>query len=174
MSLFVKIWMADRRGAPKKNGLCLLRLQKDFDEFGDLEGVSLLFPDPNNLQIFIIRVRPDHGIWQGGVFDFQFTIPDEYPFQRPGVKCLTRIWHPNIEETGAVCLNILRDNYTPVMSIAHLAVGLQFLFTEPNPLSPLNQEASEHFERDLNGFTLKARQYMTMYCPKEKLEEKSD
>lgn len=151
----------------KNNAMCLTRLQRDFEEFGDLSNVKIIFPDPNNIQEFLVRVTPDHGIWAHGNFDFKFSVPDGFPFERPTVRCQTRIWHPNIEETGAVCLNILRDNYTPVMSIAQLVVGLQFLFTEPNPASPLNQEAANHFEENLASFTKKAQDYIRLYCPKD-------
>ena len=151
--------------AAKKNTACLLRLQSDFQEFDTIWHAKLIIPNPDNLQEFIVRITPDHGIWANGKFDFKFTIPDQFPFERPVVKCQTRIWHPNIEETGAVCLNILRDNYTPVMSIAQMVVGLQFLFSEPNPQSPLNQEAATQYENDPGAFEKKAHEYMKNYCP---------
>jgi ubiquitin-conjugating enzyme E2 M len=147
---------------------CQIRVQHDLDELNPAAypGVKITLPDPANLQSFIARLTPSQGIWAGGNFDFKFTIPDDFPFERPSVRCETRIWHPNIEETGAVCLNILRDNYTPVTSIGHLVVGLQFLFDEPNPQSPLNKEASTQFETQREEFTIRAREYMRIYCPK--------
>jgi ubiquitin-conjugating enzyme E2 M len=147
---------------------CQLRVQHDLDEFNPTTypGVSITIPDPSNLQLFFVRVTPIAGIWSGGHFDFKFTIPDDFPFQRPSVHCETRIWHPNIEETGAVCLNILRDNYSPVMSICHLIVGLQFLFDEPNPDSPLNKEASSEFVNQPDQFKARAKDYMRLYCPR--------
>jgi ubiquitin-conjugating enzyme E2 M len=113
-----------------------------------------------------VRIQPTRGIWARGRFDFKFTIPDDFPFQRPSVRCETRIWHPNIEETGAVCLNILRDNYTPVTSICHLIVGLQFLFDEPNPESPLNKDAAAEFSSSIDQFRIRAKQYIRQYCPR--------
>jgi ubiquitin-conjugating enzyme E2 M len=155
--------------APKRRfSPCVARLQKDFDEIKPAShpGVGLIFPDPNDIQVFVVRIAPPAGIWANGLFDFRFTIPDDFPFTRPSVKCETRIWHPNIEETGAVCLNILRDNYTPVMSISQLVVGLQFLFSEPNADSPLNKEAAEQYTSAIRAFTVRAHQYMRKYCPR--------
>jgi ubiquitin-conjugating enzyme E2 M len=154
------------RARPTKS--CQIRVQHDLDDFNPsaYPGVTITLPDPNDLQSFIVRLQPSQGIWAGGNFDFKFTIPDDFPFERPSVRCETRVWHPNIEETGAVCLNILRDNYTPVTSIGHLVVGLQFLFDEPNPLSPLNQEASQQFASNRAAFEIRAREYMRLYCPK--------
>lgn len=150
----------------KKATPCQIRLQKDFEDLGSIPDTELIVPDANNLQHFIMRIKPVQGIWQGGNFDFDFTIPDDFPFTRPAVKCLTRIWHPNIEETGAVCLNILRDNYTPVLELSMLVAGLQYLFSEPNPHSPLNKEASEEYISNLPRFKIKAKEYMALYCPK--------
>jgi ubiquitin-conjugating enzyme E2 M len=145
-----------------------IRVQHDLDELNPeaYPGISVRLPDPGNLQLFFVRITPGRGIWAGGNFDFKFTIPDDFPFERPSIRCETRIWHPNIEETGAVCLNILRDNYTPVTSIGHLVVGLQFLFDEPNPGSPLNQEASTEFEKKPDQFAIHAKEDMRLYCPK--------
>ena len=143
---------------------CQIRLQKDLENLDSLYGAKLIIPDPNNIQDFIIEITPVEGIWQGGVFDFHFTIPDDFPFQRPSIICQTRIWHPNIEETGAVCLNILRDNYTAAMSIDQLVLGLQFLFSEPNPNSPLNKEAAEQYSSNIAAFKEKAQEYMALYC----------
>jgi ubiquitin-conjugating enzyme E2 M len=148
--------------------LCLSRIQKDLTEITPeaFPGISVRFPDPKVTQVLMVRVCPFAGLWAKHNFDFKFTIPDDFPFERPSVRCETRIWHPNIEETGGVCLNILRDNYTPVMSLGHLLTGLQFLFTEPNPLSPLNNEASEQFTKKPQEFKQKAQEYMRLYCPK--------
>ena len=149
----------------KKNKAALIRLQRDFEDLGNIPDTKLIMPDPDNLQNFIMRIRPTQGIWANANFDFEFKIPDDFPFGRPSVKCLTRIWHPNIEETGAVCLNILRDNYTPVLELSMLVVGLQYLFSDPNPHSPLNKEASEQYLSNYSAFTLKAQEYKRLYCP---------
>lgn len=50
-----------------------------------------------------------------------------------------KIYHPNIDLEGNVCLNILREDWKPVLSLQSIVVGLQFLFLEPNPDDPLNK-----------------------------------
>lgn len=47
---------------------------------------------------------------QGGSFKFSINVPPEYNNVPPVVKCLTRVWHPNITEDGAICLSLLRQN----------------------------------------------------------------
>uniref|UniRef100_A0A8B9QC77 E2 NEDD8-conjugating enzyme n=1 Tax=Apteryx owenii TaxID=8824 RepID=A0A8B9QC77_APTOW len=68
------------------------------------------FPDPNKLHYFQLTVIPDEGYYQGGKFQFETEVPDAYNMVPPKVKCLTRIWHPNITETGEICLSLLREH----------------------------------------------------------------
>ncbi len=55
------------------------------------------------------------------------------------VKCEQKIYHPNIDLEGNVCLNILREDWKPVLTINSVVYGLQYLFLEPNPDDPLNK-----------------------------------
>lgn len=145
-----------------------VRLTKDLEEVSRITDVTVTTPDPNDIQTIHVRIVPVGGIWKGGKFDFVFSIPDEWPHQRPSVKMITKIWHPNISEDGNVCLNILRDNYTPCMTISALIVGLQFLFTPEgvNPNSPLNTDAALQYIQNFEAFKLKAEEYMEKFCPK--------
>lgn len=59
------------------------------------------------------------------------------------MKCETSVYHPNIDQQGNVCLNILREDWKPVLTINSIVYGLQYLFLEPNPEDPLNKEAAE-------------------------------
>lgn len=148
------------------NSAVVIRLQKDLEEVTTLTGCKLFIPDQNNIQHFIARITPEVGIWAEGNFDFNFVVPEDYPTAAPTITILTRIWHPNIAEDGRVCLNILKEKYKPVYSIAQLVAGLQFLFTEPNPQSPLNNDASLQFQQDRDAFTKTAIEYIQKYCPK--------
>ncbi|MEE6490901.1 hypothetical protein FKM82_016044 [Ascaphus truei] len=64
------------------------------------------FPDPDSLHNFQLIVSPDESYYQGGKFQFEIDVPDAYNMVPPKVKCLTRIWHPNITETGEICLSV--------------------------------------------------------------------
>ncbi|XP_064308196.1 NEDD8-conjugating enzyme UBE2F isoform X2 [Phalacrocorax carbo] len=102
------------------------------------------FPDPNKLHYFQLTVIPDEGYYQGGKFQFEIEVPDAYNMVPPKVKCLTRIWHPNITETGEICLSLLREHsidgtgWAPTRTLKDLL----------NFDDPLNIEAAEHHLRD--------------------------
>ena len=58
------------------------------------------------------------------------------------MKCRTKVYHPNIDLEGNVCLNILREDWKPVLTINAVVYGLQYLFLQPNPEDPLNKDAA--------------------------------
>lgn len=59
----------------------------------------------------------------------------------PFITPLTQIYHPNLDLEGNVCLNILREDWKPVLNLNAVMVGLQYLFLEPNADDPLNKGA---------------------------------
>ena len=64
-----------------------------------------------------IQVQADTGLWKGARYEFTFKIPPMYPHEPPKVQCLTKIYHPNIDLEGNVCLNILREDWRAVLDI---------------------------------------------------------
>ncbi len=83
---------------------------------------------------------------------FSLNIPKGYPHKPPKVHCDTQIYHPNINMEGAVCLNILRDDWKPILTVNAVILGLIFLFIEPNPDDPLNHEAAALMRDDYSSF----------------------
>ncbi|CAK9107579.1 unnamed protein product [Durusdinium trenchii] len=110
------------------------------------------FPDKNNLMHFNITISPDEGFWKGASYTFVFNVAALYPHEAPKVKCETKIYHPNIDMQGNVCLNILREDWKPVLSISLVVYGLLYLFLEPNPGDPLNHEAAEVLRNNRGEF----------------------
>ena len=83
------------------------------------------FPDPNDILNFILTIEPDEGMYKGGRFSFSFAINQNFPHDPPKVKCREKIYHPNIDLEGNVCLNILREDWKPVLNLNAVIVGLQ-------------------------------------------------
>lgn len=130
-----------------------LRLQKDLAELSLPSNITINFPDgKEKLMHFEITIRPDEGIYKGGKFVFDFTIPTGYPHDVPKVLCKTKVYHPNIDLEGKICLNILREDWKPVLSVSSVVYGLQFLFLDPNPEDPLNKEAAQMFQDNIRQF----------------------
>uniref|UniRef100_A0A8D3CNM2 NEDD8-conjugating enzyme UBC12 n=1 Tax=Scophthalmus maximus TaxID=52904 RepID=A0A8D3CNM2_SCOMX len=129
----------NRTGAGgKKASAAQLRIQKDINELNLPKTCDINFPDDDDLLNFRLIISPDE-VGQG------------YPHDPPKVKCETMVYHPNIDLEGNVCLNILREDWKPVLTVNSIIYGLQYLFLnmyifhikEPNPEDPLNKEAAE-------------------------------
>lgn len=135
---------AEAGGPPgKKRQPGEIRVQKELDDMELPPQCEIAFPDKNNLMHFHINISPDEGLWRGASYMFVFHIQPLYPHEAPKVKCETKIYHPNIDLAGNICLNILREDWKPVLSISSVVYGLLYLFLEPNPSDPLNHEAAE-------------------------------
>ncbi|KAF7727295.1 NEDD8-conjugating protein ubc12 [Apophysomyces ossiformis] len=171
----IKIWSmkAKEAAAEKKKpktSAAQIRVQKDLAELEIPDTIKLEFPDPADILNFKVVIQPDEGFYTGGQFHFTFAINNNYPHEPPKVHCTQKIYHPNIDLEGNICLNILREDWKPVLALHSVLVGLQYLFLEPNADDPLNKEAAEDLKHDrrrfesnvkktLNGGTLKGIQY---------------
>jgi ubiquitin-conjugating enzyme (huntingtin interacting protein 2) len=78
------------------------------------------------------------------VFNIDVTIPKQYPFEPPKMKFTTKIWHPNISsQTGAICLDILKDQWSPALTIKTALLSLQALMCSPEPSDPQDAEVAK-------------------------------
>jgi ubiquitin-conjugating enzyme E2 M len=87
------------------------------------------FPDPDDTLNFTLTIEPDEGMYKGGRFHFTFAISQGFPHEAPKVKCTQKIYHPNIDLEGNVCLNILREDWKPVLNLQAVIVGLQVSYS---------------------------------------------
>ncbi|OCF45839.1 ubiquitin-conjugating enzyme E2 M [Kwoniella heveanensis CBS 569] len=153
----IKLWSVkkDEEAANKKKPkmtAAQLRVQKDLTELELPSTMTTHFPDPTDVLNFTLTITPDEGIYKGGVFKFTFVISAGYPHEPPKVRCTQKIYHPNLDLEGNVCLNILREDWKPVLNLSSVMIGIQYLFLEPNPDDPLNKDAAEDLRRNKEGF----------------------
>lgn len=92
------------------------------------------FPDPDDILNFVLTIDPDEGMYRSGRFTFDFAINQNFPHEPPKVRCREKIYHPNIDLEGKVCLNILREDWKPVLNLNAVIVGLQVW--EPQEAKP--------------------------------------
>ncbi|EDV19862.1 uncharacterized protein TRIADDRAFT_32811 [Trichoplax adhaerens] len=112
----------------KRASAAQLRITKDVNELTLPKTCKIDFPNPDDLLNFKLTILPDEGFYRNGRFVFSFKVS---------------VYHPNIDLEGNVCLNILREDWKPVLTINSIIYGLQFLFLEPNHDDPLNKDAAD-------------------------------
>jgi len=136
-------------------------MQKDITGLDLPENVKIVFPVKGDLMSFslLIDVIEPESYWTGGLYEFKFSIPSDYPFIGPTVICAEKIYHPNIDLEGKICVSVLRP-WKSTYTIQIVMFGLLFLFSHPNANDPLNPEAAEQMRKDENNFKNLVRQAM--------------
>ncbi|KAL3172687.1 hypothetical protein MRX96_012739 [Rhipicephalus microplus] len=131
------------QGAKERSSATLARVAKDINDLNLPSTCHTVFPDPDDLMNFKLIISPDEGFYRNGRFTFNFRVGDNYPHKPPKVKCETRVFHPNIDLKGHVCLDILRGDWSPMMTLGSVVTALQFILLEPNTDDPFNEEAGQ-------------------------------
>mmetsp|Transcript_10156 Transcript_10156/g.15194 ORF Transcript_10156/g.15194 Transcript_10156/m.15194 type:complete len:176 (+) Transcript_10156:108-635(+) len=107
-----------------------------------------------------ILFGPDDTAWEGGVFRLEIVFTEEYPNKPPKVKFITKMFHPNIYEDGKICLDILDNQWSPLMNVTGILTSIQSLLTDPNPDSPANTTASRLFVENPVEYAYKVMRYV--------------
>mmetsp|Transcript_16826 Transcript_16826/g.47027 ORF Transcript_16826/g.47027 Transcript_16826/m.47027 type:complete len:178 (-) Transcript_16826:257-790(-) len=140
---------AKREGATASSGVdsaaVAKRLQSELMGLmmsGD-EGISA-FPDGDNIFSWVGTLKGGEGtVYEGLSYKLSLKFPNEYPFKPPLVKFETPCFHPNVDQYGNICLDILKEKWSAAYSVKTLLLSLQSLLGEPNNESPLNGYAAK-------------------------------
>uniref|UniRef100_A0A0K8VA08 Ubiquitin-conjugating enzyme E2 T n=1 Tax=Bactrocera latifrons TaxID=174628 RepID=A0A0K8VA08_BACLA len=107
---------------------------------------------------------PKGSPYEGGVFEIKICFGTQYPFQPPTFKFSTPIYHPNIDNSGKICLDLLRmpptGSYNPAITLESMLLSIQLLLASPNPDDPLNSEAADLYKTNIEQFNIKTRELL--------------
>ncbi|KAJ2992736.1 Ubiquitin-conjugating enzyme E2 4, partial [Globomyces sp. JEL0801] len=106
---------------------------------------------------------PSDSPYSGGVFFLSIHFPTDYPFKPPKLQFTTRIYHPNINSNGAICLDILKDQWSPALTISKVLLSLCSLLCDPNPDDPLVPEIAHLFKTDRAKYDNTAKEWTRKY-----------
>jgi len=108
---------------------------------------------------------PEDTPYQGGHFCVDIIIPDSYPFQPVKMKFITKVYHPNVSSaSGAICLDILKDAWSPVLTLKSTLISLQSLLCSPEPNDPQDAEVAKHYMTSRSSFNDTARYWTEIYA----------
>jgi len=122
-------------------------------------------PMPNNPRHFMMIVTGPHGTpYEGGTYKLELFLPEGYPMEPPKVRFLTKIYHPNIDKLGRICLDVLKDKWSPALQIRTVLLSIQALLSSPEPDDPLDTTVADHFKNNRKDADNVARQWKQLYA----------
>ncbi|GLJ44267.1 hypothetical protein SUGI_0925880 [Cryptomeria japonica] len=102
---------------------------------------------------------PPDSPYAGGVFLVTIHFPPDYPFKPPKVAFRTKVFHPNINSNGSICLDILKEQWSPALTISKVLLSICSLLTDPNPDDPLVPEIAHMYKTDRSKYETTARSW---------------
>ncbi|KAI8557390.1 hypothetical protein RHMOL_Rhmol04G0007500 [Rhododendron molle] len=107
---------------------------------------------------------PADSPFTGGVFLVTIHFPPDYPFKPPKVSFKTKVYHPNINSNGSICLDILKEQWSPALTISKVLLSICSLLTDPNPDDPLVPEIAHMYKTDRAKYEMTARSWTQKYA----------
>ncbi|XP_055479895.1 ubiquitin-conjugating enzyme E2 D4 isoform X2 [Psammomys obesus] len=107
---------------------------------------------------------PNDSPYQGGVFFLTIHFPTDYPFKPPKVAFTTKIYHPNINSSGSICLDILRSQWSPALTVSKVLLSICSLLCDPNPDDPLVPEIAHAYKANREKYNRLAREWTQKYA----------
>merc|ERR1712232_1318307 len=110
------------------------------------------------------RAFEEDSPYTGGIYFLNIHFPNDYPFKPPKLTFTTRIYHPNINSNGAICLDILKEQWSPALTISKVLLSLSSLLTDPNPDDPLVPNIAHEYKTDRAKYEASAREWTRKYA----------
>lgn len=142
------------------------RLEKEYEDFQrDPPTNCSAAPKDEDIYTWEAVIYGSTGsVYEGGIFNLIIEFPPNYPFKPPKVKFTTKIYHPNINLAGGICLDILKDNWSPALTISKVLISICSLLTDPNPDDPLVPEIADTYVKNRLKYDLTAREWTNFYA----------
>ena len=102
----------------------------------------------------------------GGLYSLELFLPEAYPMEPPKVRFLTRIYHPNIDKLGRICLDVLKEKWSPALQIRTVLLSIQALLSCPEVSDPLDPSVADHFKLNRAEADEQARQWNSIHAKK--------
>jgi ubiquitin-conjugating enzyme E2 D/E len=111
-----------------------------------------------------VIMGPTDSPYSGGVFKLDIQFPVDYPFKPPKIQFTTKIYHPNVNATGLICLDILKQQWSPALTISKVLLSITSLLTDPNPDDPFVPEIAQLYKSNKAQYEAKAREFTLRYA----------
>ena len=107
---------------------------------------------------------PQDSPYQGGLFFLDIKFPQDYPFMPPKCTFRTKVYHPNINSSGGICLDILKNQWSPALTTSKVLLSITSLLSDPNPDDPLVGDIAALYKQNKPQFEANAREWTKKYA----------
>eukprot|EP01130_Rhizamoeba_saxonica_P017014 TRINITY_DN8038_c0_g1_i2.p1 TRINITY_DN8038_c0_g1~~TRINITY_DN8038_c0_g1_i2.p1 ORF type:complete len:156 (-),score=21.32 TRINITY_DN8038_c0_g1_i2:57-500(-) len=146
--------------------MALRRINKELQEI-NTDPPTSCSAGPNGDDLFhwsATIMGPEDSPYSGGVFFLDINFPEDYPYSAPKIRFTTKVYHPNINASGNICLDILKSQWSPVLTISRILLSISSLLTDPNPDDPLVPDIAHQFKTNQSAYEEKARDWTRKYA----------
>jgi len=139
---------------------------KDCAKDSETSGLEVKLVDEANLLHWKGAIKGPIGTpYEGGIFRIDIVLPSDYPFVPPKMKYDTKIWHPNISsESGAICLDILKNEWSPALTVRTALISLQALMSAPEPDDPQDAVVAKQYKESHDEYCATAKFWTETYA----------
>jgi ubiquitin-conjugating enzyme E2 D/E len=107
---------------------------------------------------------PEGTPYHGGIFFLRINFPSDYPFKAPKIAFTTPIYHCNVNKSGGICLDILKGQWSPALTISKVLLSITSLLSDPNPDDPLMPEIAKLYKSNRAKHDVNARESTIKYA----------
>ena len=145
----------------------LKRIKKELEEMqkNPPENCSAgLIDDNDPYQWRATIMGPEGSPYYGGIFYLNIHIAADYPFRAPHITFLTKIYHCNINSSGSICLDILKDQWSPALTISKVLLSICSMLSDANPKDPLMMDIADLYVKNRAVHDENARKWTMLYA----------
>uniref|UniRef100_A0A6U4D5Z1 E2 ubiquitin-conjugating enzyme n=1 Tax=Phaeomonas parva TaxID=124430 RepID=A0A6U4D5Z1_9STRA len=151
------------------------RINKELEDIERDESCGLRIRRDSDFTMTGFFPGPDDTPYVGGTFTVSIEIPNGYPFEPPKMKFKNKVWHPNVSSvTGAICLDILKDQWSPALTLKTAMISLQALLCAPVPEDPQDGVVANQYLNSFEEYEEQAREWTSTYASPEAAEEAAE
>ncbi len=146
--------------------MALTRINKELKIIQD-EANENVSAGPSGDSIFewdAMIIGPTKTPYEGGMFKLKIYFPTDYPYKAPKVVFITKIYHPNINNSGIICLDILKNQWSPALTISKVLLSICSLLNDPNPNDPLMPDIANQYTHNKETYEKIARDWTVRYA----------
>lgn len=144
----------------------LKRLKKEHKQLqkNPVENVSAGPDGQNYFKWTATIIGPVDSAYQGGLFSLIIEFPKDYPFKPPKIRFKTKIYHCNVNDKGGICLDILKDSWSPALTLSKVLLSICSLLTDPNPDDPLVADIAKLYKTNRKKHDENAKKWVDKYA----------